>query len=440
MRQGSSPGSTAHPVDLIKAIENRVGHRSRARLRGRSSRGVRDAGGSGHAGGSGQDGPGGACTGRATRLRVLAHRVVPALRVDCDVKPSEQDCMLAVVRIALLALAMGSMGCAEPGRIQYDGGRCLDGGRPLTAQQVESEQADVARHIAGLQPWFAFITIGVVVVAMASNVEPALLLFRGRHAGGHRSLADRLRDLLARQRRSPALFAALVGGSLGLVAIGSAFYVYLDIDKRASERALGMLQFCHLALRTESEQRVLDEQRHNLQAIESTAGDIRTLVGNLPPDQQQKARLIVSQMNAALDRQDKIVADYATHADEAQKDLSARTVAMEKGLESMEGDLAGLRSLPTSVKDLEIATGRIDRETMAIDERFDDLRAGVTSVEAKMDALIARPACTPAADAPPPRGASSASSTKTQHVDSAAAAKERDGGAAHASKLAPTME
>jgi hypothetical protein len=40
-----------------------------------------------------------------------------------------------------------------------------------------------------------------------------------------------------------------------------------------------MLQFCHLAMRTEEEEGALDEQRHNLQAIESTAGDIRALVG-----------------------------------------------------------------------------------------------------------------------------------------------------------------
>jgi hypothetical protein len=355
------------------------------------------------------------------------------------VQPAQRSKRTAVGVLAwvgLLCMGIGSIGCGGPGRFQYDGGRCLDGGRSMTAQEVETEQANVARHIAALQPWFAFITIGVVVVALASNADRALILFRARHEAGHRSLADRLRDVLRRQRENPAVFGALVCGSLGVVAIGSALYAYLDIDKRASERALGMLQFCHLALRTESEQRVLDEQRDNLQAIESTAGDIRTLVGNLPPEQQKKARLIVSEMNTALDRQDKIVGDYAARADEAQKDLSVHTVAMEKGLASVEGDLAELRSLPTSVKDLENATGHIDRETMAIDRRFDDLRAGVTNVEEKVDVLLARPVCPSPPVVAASHGASSASSgTTAQHAVAAAPAAESDGGAAHASHL-----
>lgn len=344
-------------------------------------------------------------------------------------------------RVTLLSLTMGLMGCGEPGRIQYDGGRCFEDGHPLTAQQVESEQAQVTRRIASRQPWFAIITIGVVLLAAASNAERALFLFRARHGAARRSLADRLRDVLVRQRDNPAVFAALVCGSLGVVAIAGASYVYLDIDKRASERALGMLQFCHLALRTQSEQHVLDEQRSNLQAIQATAGDIRTLVGNLPPDQQEKAKLIISHMNAALERQDKIVGDYAARADEAQKDLSAHTVAVEKGLATVQGDLAELRSLPTSVKDLESATGRIDRATTAIDARFDELHAKIMNVEEKVDALLGRPACavspvvvSAGSARPGPQDAgASPSGTTLPHPPPVAAADMHDGGAAHAS-------
>ena len=72
--------------------------------------------------------------------------------------------------------------------------------------------------------------------------------------------------------------------------LAAGLYIYLDADKRASERALGMLQFCHLALRTNEEQGVLDEQRRNLAAIESTAGDIRTLVDKLPPEPRSTRR------------------------------------------------------------------------------------------------------------------------------------------------------
>jgi hypothetical protein len=311
---------------------------------------------------------------------------------------------MRLTRLALLASLVFVDACSGPGRVQYDGGRCLKDGRPLALQEVEEEQAEVARRIASRQPWFAVITIGVVLVAAASNAERALLLFRARQVVGHRPLAERLREALARQRDNPVLFAAIVGASLGLVVIGGGFYIFLDIDKRASERALGMLQFCHIALRAEKEQAVLDEQRRNLQAIESTAGDIRTLVGKLPPEEQRKAQLIVSQMNNALGKQGRIVGDYLARTDEAQKDLSTHTAAMEKGLASVQGDLAELRSLPTNVKDLESATRRIDQAMTSIDGRFDERREKIATVEAKVDALVARPACSApvVVDAPAP--------------------------------------
>jgi hypothetical protein len=223
-----------------------------------------------------------------------------------------------------------------------------------------------------------------------------------------------------------------------LVAVGGGFYIYLDIDKRASERALGMLQFCHLALKTQEEQVVLGEQRKNLEAIQSTAGDIRTLVGKLPPDEQRKAQLIVSEMNDALAKQGKIVGDYAERAGEAQKDLSEHTAAMEKGLASVEGDLAGLRSLPGDVKDLEGATRRIDQATTSIDGRFDDLRARVTAVDAKLDALLAKPACPPPVTTTVARPAASGASPAHFSVAGSASSQPElrsDAGAAHASSL-----
>jgi hypothetical protein len=291
---------------------------------------------------------------------------------------------------------LGVVGCGGPGRVQYDGGRCFKDGRPLAVQEVEAEQADVARRIASRQPWFAVITIGIVLLAAAGNAEKAFLLIRARHVEGHRPLAERLREVLARQRENPARFAAIVGGSLALIVVSGGAYVYLDIDKRASERALGMLQFCHLALRTQEEERALDDQRRNLESIESTAGDIRTLVGKLPPEQQRKAQLIVEQMNTALAKQGKVVGEYVARTDEAQKDLSAHTVAMEKGLASVEGELAELRSLPTNLKSLEGAAHRIDETTTSFDARFDELRESIAAVNAKLDTLLVRP-CVPAA-------------------------------------------
>lgn len=340
-----------------------------------------------------------------------------------------------VMRLAFVLLSLWLFGCGTVGGVEYDGGRCLENGQPMTAQQVEHEQAAVASRIASRQPWFAIITIGVVVVAVGSNAQRALGLFRARHAHGQQPLAERLREALTGQRGSPVVFASILAVSLLLVAVGGGFYIYLDIDKRASERALGMLQFCHLALKTQDEQKVLTEQRQNLEAIQSTAGDIRTLVGKLPPDEQKKAQLIVSEMNDALAKQGKIVGDYAERADEAQKDLSEHTAAMEKGLATVQGDLAGLRTLPNDVKDLEGATRRIDQAMTSIDGRFDDLRAKVAGVDAKLDALVARPACAAPVTASTPRAPASAAAAGPPPASSAPSAHPElvpDAGAAHA--------
>ncbi|MGO8999877.1 MAG: hypothetical protein ACLQVI_41655 [Polyangiaceae bacterium] len=330
-------------------------------------------------------------------------------------------------RLAVLCALLCVIGCGGPGHVQYEGGRCFKDGRPLTVQDVEAQQTEVAQRIASRQPWFAVITIGIVLLAAAGNAEKVLLLIRARHVEGHRPLAERLRDVLARHRESPVRFAAIVGGSLALIAIAGAAYIYLDIDKRASERALGMLQFCHLALRTQEEEGVLDEQRHNLEAIQSTAGDIRTLVGKLPPDEQRKAQLIVEQMNSALAKQGKIVGDYVARTDEEQKDLSAHTAAMEKGLASVEGDLAELRSLPANLKDLESAAHRIDNTTTSFDARFGELREHVAALDAKLDALLARPACTPPAPTAAPKASASAAAS-AQARPAAPAPAEPDAG------------
>lgn len=319
-------------------------------------------------------------------------------------------------RFVVLAAAMLVAGCDGPGRVQYDGGRCFEDGRPLSAREVEVDQAEVARRIASRQPWFAVITIGVVLLAAAGNAERALMLVVPKHAAGHRPLVERLRDVLARQRENPALFGAIVGGSLFLIVLAGGAYIYLDIDKRANERALGMLQFCHLALRTQQEEGSLDEQRRNLQAIESTASDIRTLVGKLPPDQQRKAQLIVDQMNSALDRQGKIVGEYIERNDEAQKDLSAHNVAMEKGLASVEGELSELRSLPANLKDLEGAAHRIDETTTAFDARLGDVRARLAGLDTKLDTLLARPPCPVPTSSPPAKTPNPAGATGSAHA------------------------
>lgn len=295
-----------------------------------------------------------------------------------------------LLRIGIAASLVSLAGCDGPGRVQFDGGRCFRDGRPLTAKEVEAAQANVAERIASRQPWFAVITIGIVLLAAAGNAEKLLLVVRPRHVEGQRPFLEKVRELLLRQRERPALFGTIVGGSFALIVFAGSLYIYLDIDKRANERALGMLQFCHLALRTQQEQGVLDEQRRNLQAIESTAGDIRNLVGKLPPEEQRKAQLIVDEMNGALDKQARIVGEYIERTDEAQKDLSNHTLAMEKGLASVQDELTQLRALPANLKDLQGAAHRIDETTTSFDGRLADVRSRLAALDTKLDALTTK--------------------------------------------------
>ena len=114
---------------------------------------------------------------------------------------------------------------------------------------------------------------------------------------------------------------------------------------------------------------------------------------------------------------------------EAQKDLGAHTVAMEKGLASVQGDLAELRSLPANLKELETAAHRIDETTTSFDGRFGELRERIAVVEGKLDGLIARPVCAPvAAIAPPKASASASGGTLTQMRTTVPAPADPDAG------------
>src|SRR5262249_39614621 len=153
--------------------------------------------------------------------------------------------------------------CGGPGRIQFDNEQCLIDGTPATLAQVEARQTQVTQRILSRQPLFVLVTILVVVLAGTSHVEKLFLLFSARHKEA-RGLGERLKLALDRYRAHPVRYFSIVAGTLTLLLVAAGLYIYLDADKRASERALGTLQFCHLALRTAEEQGVLDEQRHNL--------------------------------------------------------------------------------------------------------------------------------------------------------------------------------
>ncbi len=329
-----------------------------------------------------------------------------------------------MLKRALLAAAVLLAACGGPGHVQYDNDRCLIDGHQATLSEVETHQAAVAARIQARQPWFAVVTIVVVLVAGASNAGKLTVLLRARKNDAGRPLSDRIRDALERHRESPLRFGAIVGGSLGVLLVAAGLYIYLDVDKRASERALGMLQFCHLALRTSEEQGVLTEQRKNLTAIQSTAGDIRALVDKLPPEEKQKAREIVAQMNTALEKQGKIVGDFLSRSDEQQKALTEHNAAVEKGLLSLSSDVGALKSLPATLKDLGDSLKRVDGRIGAEDGSFKALQGQLAGVDEKLQQLLARPACEP--PKPPPAAAEKRPSpTATEKKSSSTAAEKR---------------
>ena len=214
------------------------------------------------------------------------------------------------------------------------------------------------------------LTVLVVVLAGASHMEKLVLLFSARRAGG-KKFGERLQAVLERYRTRPVRYFTIVVGTLVLLLAAGGCYIYLDADKRASERALGMLEFCHLALRTRDAQGVLIEQRHNLQAIESTAGDIRALVDKLPPEEQRKAHQIVATMNAALTQQGKLVGDYLNRSEETTTMLNQHTEALQRGLSSVEAGVLGLKSLPGGLHDSDLSVQKLDGQLGAFDAKLD---------------------------------------------------------------------
>jgi hypothetical protein len=325
-------------------------------------------------------------------------------------------------RVLLLAALTGAAaGCGNaPGRVEFVSGQCLVDGEPATLPQVEAKQAQMSERILARQPWFAVVTVLVVVLAGMSHLEKLLLLFSTRKSGAQ-GLGERLKLALDRYRAHPWRYFTIVAGTLGLLAMAVGMYIYLDVDKRASERSLGMLQFCHLALRTADEQGVLDQQKANLQAIQSTAGDIRALVDKLPPEEQRKAQQIVDQMNAALGKQGKLVGEYIARTEESTRAVKEHTAAVERGLSTVEAGVLGLKSLPAGLHDLSDQVrkldgrlGGVDGKLGAADGKLGALDARLGALDAKLAQLDARLAQADAAlkaIAARPAGASGASPT-----------------------------
>jgi hypothetical protein len=293
--------------------------------------------------------------------------------------------MLRFVFITLLLV-----GCQGPGRVEFIDGNCLIDGVSATRQEVESREADVSRRLIARQPWSALLTVLVVLLIGLSNLEKVRVIFATRHASG-KGFAERVSAVLERHRPHPVRYFSMIVGALVLLLVAGGLYIYVDLDKRASERALGMLQFCHLALQTKEEQGVLAEQRTNLATIQSTAGDIRALVDKLPPEEQRKAQLIVDEMNSALGREGKLVNQYLQRSDETNRVLKEHTETLQRGLSSVEAGVLSLKSLPANLHDLHLAVQKVDDKLKLLDGKLQSDDGKLGALEASLKALAARP-------------------------------------------------
>jgi hypothetical protein len=284
-------------------------------------------------------------------------------------------------------------GCGGVGPVKYDNERCFIDGHQATLTEVEAAQASVSQRIVERQPWFAVVTLLVVVIAGASNIEKLLVVVRARKVGHDRPWNERLRDALERQRERPLRYFSIVGAMMILLVLAVAFYIYLDADKRTSQHALATLQFCQISLKSDDERQALDEQRKNLASIQSTAGDIRALVDKLPPEEQRKGQMIVDQMNSALQRQGKMVGDYLTRSDEAAKELLAHTADVQKGLTTLQSDIAVLKVLPSLLRDVGDQLRKVDARGGDNTGRLAAMQGQLGELDAEVKKLLARPVC-----------------------------------------------
>jgi hypothetical protein len=292
-----------------------------------------------------------------------------------------------IPRSLALAVTLALAGCHGPGHVEFTDGKCLIDGHVATRLEVEARQARISERILARQPLFVLVTILIVALAGASHLEKLFLFFGRKRDQPVHGIHDRLRLALERYRSHPLRYFSIVALTLSLLGVAGGCYVYLDADKRASERALGLLQFCHIALRNGEAEGILAEQRHNLEQLASTAGNIRALVGKLPPEEQKKAREIVGHINDALSQQGKLVSDYVTRTDESTKAVHEETQLLSKGLTSLETQVTTLRSLPAALHDL-------GDQLRALDGRvaggFGDVTARLAASDAKLAAADAK--------------------------------------------------
>ncbi len=291
--------------------------------------------------------------------------------------------------LALVLQAIAAIGCGGPGTVQFDRDRCYVDGRPATLTQVEEREALVQHRIAVRQPWLIVITVVVVMLAGIGYVEKlVVLLSASRDSKG---VGEQLRAAAERYRTHRARYFAMVGGSVALLVTAGILYIWVDADKRANERTLASLQFCHLALRTSEETTALDEQRQNLASIHETAGQIRQIIDKLPPAEQVKAHEIIGHMDDAVGRERRLITEGLERSQDTADAIRDGTLSIEKSLSGVQTALGALKDVPPGVKALADTLQKAEQRGTALEGQVTELAAGVQALQHTVDGLASRP-------------------------------------------------
>jgi hypothetical protein len=300
--------------------------------------------------------------------------------------------------------------CGGPGVIRIEPGTCTIDGTSADLLRVEERESQVQRRIVSRQPWLIAITVVVVSLAGISYIERLVMLFSASR--DTQGMGDRVRALVDRYRAHRVRYVAMVAGSVSVLIGAGVFYIYLDADKRASERALATLQFCHLSLRTADEKRALDEQRSNLSSIHDTAGEIRGLIAKLPPDERAKAHQIIGHMDDAVGRQGRLITEHLQRSEDAAEALRDRTQSIERGVSGLQSGLDGLKPLPVTVRALSDLVAHLDGRAAATEGRLAADDDKLQAIQRSLDTLVSRPApACPACVCEPARAAAVAEAT-----------------------------
>jgi hypothetical protein len=291
----------------------------------------------------------------------------------------------AITACLAALLTAGSVGCAGPGEVRFDRDGCSIDGRAADLARVEERETLVQHRIARRQPWLIVITVAIVSLAGIGYIERLVLLFSARRDAG--GMGKRLQSVIDRYRSHPVRYFTLLAGSVGALLAAGSLYIYCDADKRSSERALGALQFCHLALRSADEKHALDEQRQNLSSIHETAGAIRQLIDKLPPTEQAKAAEIIGHMDDAVGRERRVISEHLQRSEDTTAALRDRTQSIERGLTGLETDVGGLKDLPEDVHAISTTLIKVDGRVSVANDKLFEANTKLVATDATLSSL-----------------------------------------------------